>query len=35
MTEGVPVYAEERQQAMAQAITQQGRVSVAELAEEF
>jgi DeoR family fructose operon transcriptional repressor len=29
------VYAEERQQAMAQAITQQGRVSVAELAEEF
>lgn len=29
------MYAEERQQAMAQAITQQGRVSVAELAEEF
>jgi DeoR family fructose operon transcriptional repressor len=29
------VYAEERQQAMAQAITQHGRVSVAELAEEF
>ena len=29
------MYAEERQQAMAQAITQHGRVSVAELAEEF
>jgi DeoR family transcriptional regulator, fructose operon transcriptional repressor len=29
------VYAEERQQAMAQAITQHGRVSVAELAKEF
>jgi DeoR family fructose operon transcriptional repressor len=29
------VYAEERQQAMAQAITQHGRVSVADLAEEF
>lgn len=29
------MYAEERQQAMAQTITQQGRVSVAELAEEF
>ncbi len=29
------MYAEERQQAMAQAITQQGRVSVAELAAEF
>lgn len=29
------MYAEERQQAMAQAITQHGRVSVADLAEEF
>jgi DeoR family fructose operon transcriptional repressor len=29
------VYAEERQQAMAQAITQHGRVSVADLAAEF
>jgi DeoR family fructose operon transcriptional repressor len=29
------VYAEERQQAMAQAITQHGRVSVADLAEQF
>jgi DeoR family fructose operon transcriptional repressor len=29
------VYAEERQQAMAQAITHHGRVSVADLAEEF
>ncbi|KRF36367.1 DeoR/GlpR family DNA-binding transcription regulator [Nocardioides sp. Soil805] len=29
------MYAEERQQAMAQAITRQGRVSVADLAEEF
>ncbi|WP_107774929.1 DeoR/GlpR family DNA-binding transcription regulator [Nocardioides sediminis] len=29
------MYAEERQQAMAQAITQHGRVSVADLADEF
>ncbi|WP_457208629.1 DeoR/GlpR family DNA-binding transcription regulator [Nocardioides sp. P5_C9_2] len=29
------MYAEERQQAMAQAIARQGRISVAELAEEF